>query len=869
MPFKRKKSYINSIDPHAQTDVKKIFIGRKDELFFFVQNILKPEEPTHNIISISGQGGVGKSTLIARFIDEAGSYRFKDYCLPALVNERQSNPVSMMEKFADQLHHAGHPLKKFEEALARYKDALRRMRARREDGRETFLRGAADVISSVTEDVPFLGGLLHQGANTVSEILLEKDHMHQILKDAEQLENPIGDLTRVFVEELNGIADNQVTLGARIKHNRRIILFFDTFEQLALEAAPWLLDYFLEADISPNVVLVVAGRDSIKRSTPDDPKRWLPYLDDEIIYSISLDSFTREEVCVYLAKRGITDTTRIDTIWKLSHGLPLFLCLLTSSPQGKVDPTADVVANFLRWIPKREEVERRLVLDVALMSRPFNQDDLTAFTYLPDQERSTLYHWLIGQPFVQSSSQDGRYVFHELAQELFSRHLYQRSRNEYQATRRALAEFYRQLLRKMQLEEGEKMYNSAEWLELVLALTQQLFLLPDETSHIKAIEQILLYTYLYTEQVGEIVRVLRQISEDRPSNQTNASARRTMKFLLQYLEANLESQAFLTAASYLLEKVLHEPSFSIKLLASIYNNQGISYRNLKRYEQAIANFNEALKLDPNYALAYAGRGNGYWRFGRYQEALQDYDRAITLDPKLAWAYAGRGETYRLLKEYRQAIQDYNRTLELNQDYIWVYVRRGRCYFSLKEYQQAIEDFDHALALDPKEGSDYLQRGLAYLCLRNVSQASADFIRSWEVNSTNVNHGWMAEWAKMCRDEVDAEMPRRLQAIAAIDPQRYEAYICRGVAFWFRGDYEKALAELDRAIPLDQEEWDAYFWKGMVLVYQGRGEETMELMEKAIEVGLPPVLLTPLRWIKQDKPDFFEKYIMPFLNHFNI
>lgn len=67
MPFV-KKTDSEGVQPPVEA--RTLFIGRMGELLFFVQNILKPEEPTHNIISISGQGGVGKSTLLARYIAE-------------------------------------------------------------------------------------------------------------------------------------------------------------------------------------------------------------------------------------------------------------------------------------------------------------------------------------------------------------------------------------------------------------------------------------------------------------------------------------------------------------------------------------------------------------------------------------------------------------------------------------------------------------------------------------------------------------------------------------------------------------------------------------------------------------------------------
>jgi ABC-type phosphate/phosphonate transport system ATPase subunit len=153
MPFVRKTDSQGSQPP---TDTRKLFIGRTGELLFFVQNILKPEEPTHNIISIWGQGGVGKSTLLSRFIDEARSANFKDYCLTATVDELQTTPASMMEKFASQLHMQG----AFEKALKHYKKVLRTQQTEREMMQDTLLQRTPTLAGAALEGVPFVGPLL-------------------------------------------------------------------------------------------------------------------------------------------------------------------------------------------------------------------------------------------------------------------------------------------------------------------------------------------------------------------------------------------------------------------------------------------------------------------------------------------------------------------------------------------------------------------------------------------------------------------------------------------------------------------------------------------------------------------------------------
>jgi hypothetical protein len=281
-----------------------------------------------------------------------------------------------MEKFADKLHITG----EFDKAQKLYKETLRRLQSEQETKQETFLKTAASLVGSAAKEfvpVPGVSGIVEKGPAAVTEYILDERRYRQRLKDTERLEDPIGDLTKTFVKELNALADAQVprSVGGTTRQ-RRVILFFDTFEQLAAVATPWLLDYFLVTDISLNVVLVLAGRSPIERCTSDGPKRWLSYLTNNMISRISLESFTEDETRKYLTERGITDPERIETIWQLSGGLPLYVSLLTSNPQGQVNPTADVIANFLQWIPEQEYVKRWLALNAALLSRPFNQDDL-------------------------------------------------------------------------------------------------------------------------------------------------------------------------------------------------------------------------------------------------------------------------------------------------------------------------------------------------------------------------------------------------------------------------------------------------------------------------------------------------------------
>lgn len=249
----------------GKNEAHKIFIGRRDELNYFAQYILYPSLPAHNIISIWGTGGVGKTTLLSRFTNVASLPEFSDFCLIAKVDERQLTPASIMEKFSEQLHLKG----EFRKSLNHYKEALHRQQDGRKKFQDDILHKAPDFAGAAAESVPIVGSILREGIKATSDHLIDQYHDFQASKDAEQLENSLANLTRAFVTEINRLADGRGTLSNNWKkQEKRIILFFDTFEQLATEITPWLLDYFLEAKISNNVVLVIAGRYSIEIRLP-------------------------------------------------------------------------------------------------------------------------------------------------------------------------------------------------------------------------------------------------------------------------------------------------------------------------------------------------------------------------------------------------------------------------------------------------------------------------------------------------------------------------------------------------------------------------------------------------------------------------
>lgn len=165
---------------------------------------------------------------------------------------------------------------------------------------------------------------------------------------------------------------------------------------------------------------------------------------------------------------------------------------------------------------------------------------------------------------------------------------------------------------------------------------------------------------------------------------------------------------------------------SAKVRAVIFNNRGISYWKLKRYIQAIADFDESVALNPRDPTTFYNRAEAYRWQGDNERAIEDYTRAITMKPDFSHPYNGRGNAYRNLGRYALAIADYNRASQINPNVAVVYANRGDTYVLMKEYGKAVSDYNTAIARDRNLTRAYFGRGEAFLAGGDAQRAVAEF-----------------------------------------------------------------------------------------------------------------------------------------------
>ena len=169
------------------------------------------------------------------------------------------------------------------------------------------------------------------------------------------------------------------------------------------------------------------------------------------------------------------------------------------------------------------------------------------------------------------------------------------------------------------------------------------------------------------------------------------------------------------------------------LFKEAYNNRGISYAQLGKYEIAITDYNKIIALDPLFKEAYLNRGVAYGNLGKNKYAEKDFDKAINLNPNFKQAYNNKGNLYNNLGKYKEAIIDLDKAIKLDSTYTDAYNNRGISYAHLKEYEKAIGNFNKAIDLYDKHTDAYFNRANLYNNLKEYEKAIIDYTKAIETD----------------------------------------------------------------------------------------------------------------------------------------
>jgi tetratricopeptide (TPR) repeat protein len=215
------------------------------------------------------------------------------------------------------------------------------------------------------------------------------------------------------------------------------------------------------------------------------------------------------------------------------------------------------------------------------------------------------------------------------------------------------------------------------------------------------------------------------------------------------------------------------------------------------YEGAIADYAEAIAVNPEFAPAYCARAECREVAGNFADAVADLDRAIALDPVYAEAYDDRGLGKDFQGDLAGAIADYDQAVALNPKSADTFNHRGETEWDEGKRAEARSDFDRAIELNPRDVEGLNDRAVAEDGQGDFTGAIADCDRAIALDPRDAKAFSLRGAGKGSVGDFTGAVADFSQAVA-LNPQDASAYRARGIARDASGDLVGALADYSNA-----------------------------------------------------------------------
>jgi adenylate cyclase len=227
-------------------------------------------------------------------------------------------------------------------------------------------------------------------------------------------------------------------------------------------------------------------------------------------------------------------------------------------------------------------------------------------------------------------------------------------------------------------------------------------------------------------------------------------------------------------------------------------------------ERAVALAQQAIALDDSLPIAHSLLGNIYAEKQHYDQAIAEGERAITLDPNNADSYQAQAESLRLAGRPEEVLRMMDQAMRLNPRhppfYLW---EVGSAYHYTGRYAEAIATQKEVISRSPNFYPAHIGLAVSY----------------WLQ--------WLAQQS-LAAQTLEPAVAAVQEALALNDSWHW-SHIVLGWLFLYQQQYEQALAEMERGVTLAPSEAGTYAGLAMVLSHMGRTEDALAAAAQALRL----------------------------------
>lgn len=271
-------------------------------------------------------------------------------------------------------------------------------------------------------------------------------------------------------------------------------------------------------------------------------------------------------------------------------------------------------------------------------------------------------------------------------------------------------------------------------------------------------------------------------------------------------------------------------------------------QDVKNIQAAINDYEQALKKDSSFALAYAGiadasiamyyqKRDGFWS----QKALGAAEQALRLNDSLAEVHFSLGNVYNASGKGAEAVSELKRALQLAPNSDDGYRGLGKAYLALGQKDLALQAYQKALEINPYYWVNYNEIGTAYSELGHYHDALTAFRKIIELEPDNA-FGYLDVGAVYFQQGKYEDCIPFFQKALKLQPH-YTIYSNLGTAYFYLKRYSESVPMFEKAVELNPNDGifmgnlaDAYRWSGQLDKAYAAYDRAIALNFKELEVN---------------------------------
>ena len=232
--------------------------------------------------------------------------------------------------------------------------------------------------------------------------------------------------------------------------------------------------------------------------------------------------------------------------------------------------------------------------------------------------------------------------------------------------------------------------------------------------------------------------------------------------------------------------------------AIAHYNLGILLDDLKRYDEAEKEYRKAIRINPDYADAYYNLGILLKDLKRFEEAEKEYREVIRINPNDGEARNNLGNLLSNLKRFEEAEKEYREVIRINPDYAKAHYNLGILLDDLKRFEEAEKEYREVIRINPDFAAAHNNLGILLDDLKRFEEAEREYMKAIRLKESLPDKGARAHnnLGNLLKDlKRYDEAEREYREVIRINPNYAEAHANLGILFSKIEKPEEAKKEL--------------------------------------------------------------------------